>query len=77
MTDTIDVNRNKRGFIESVYRRYASTSDVWTMDGPWSKKKKEKGGKDPTKREGDTIEETMKIVDRRENDRQEVFYLLI
>jgi len=37
--------------------------------------KKRKERKDPIEREGDTIEGTMKIVDRRENDRHEVFFL--
>jgi len=67
--DTIDVNGNKRGFIESVYR-YASASDFRTADVNKKKRKKERK---KIECEGDTIEETMKIVDRRENDRHKIF----
>lgn len=75
-TDTIDVNRNKRGFIESVYRRYASAGRCSSRRREL-KKKKEKEEKDLTEREGGTIEEPMKIVDRRETDRYGVFYFVI
>lgn len=70
-TDTIDVNRNKRGFIESVYRRYANASDARTTDASKKKRKEGKRRKGPNqaRRRYDEIEETMKIVDRRENDR--------
>lgn len=76
--DTIDVNRNKRGFIESVYRN-ASASDVRATDANKKKKKKEeKRRKRPNRGdEGGTIEGTMKIVDRRENDRYEVFFCFV
>lgn len=73
--DTIDVNRNKRGFIETVYR-YASANDVRVADVNKKQKKEEKRrkGLNRARRRYDRGNDENC---RRENDRREVFYFVM
>lgn len=71
-TDTIDVNRNKRGFIG-----ISTICEHQRCPGHRCEWKKEKRRKGPIMREESMIEETMKIVERRENYRHTVFYFVI